>query len=225
MINYSWLITNLELQKQDDILQNVVITINWTLTASEGNYKTRESGTTNLRSPDPNHFIDYQNLTNDILVSWIAANENVPSLKQQLADKIAEMQSEPTVFVNFPGAVQTPAQEDSLLQHKTYIKQRLQASYNSELMLGITSVTLGKQHTYRCSPAEQGYVQLATQFGGSIMCELDGVWLYRPHTIDQAKQVLQKMWQHIQSLQQQLQTLHALVDAATTEDEVNAVVW
>ena len=224
MINYSWLITNVELQKQENILQNVVITINWTLTASEGNYKTRESGTTNLQPPDPNNFIDYQNLTNDILVSWIAANENVPLLKKGLAEKIAEMESQPTIFVNFPGAVQTPA-EESFMQQKIYVKQRLQASYNSELMLGITSAALGQQHTYRCLPAEQGYVQMAAQFGGLLLCELDGVWLYRQHTIDQAKQVLQKMWQHIQNLQQRLQTLMSAVDAAITENEVNGIVW
>ena len=224
MINYTWLISNLELKKQESLLKNVVITINWTLTASEGEYISREFGATKLPAADPNSFIDFHNLTNNTLVNWIVENENVDSLKQKLAHKIAEMQSEPTVSVNFTGAGQTPVQA-TLEQPKNYAKQRLQASYNSELMQGVTSTALGTQHTYRILPAEVTNIQLAAQFGGLLYCCKDSVWSYQEHTQEQAAAILYQIWQHIQQAQQKLQVLRDSIDAAASEEEINSVVW
>lgn len=224
MINYTWLVTNLELKKQEDLLQNVVITVNWTLTASDGEYRSREFGATKLPAADPNSFIDFPNLTNNTLINWIVENENVDSLKQKLADKIAAMHSEPTVFVNFADAGQTPAQS-TLEQQKNYAKLRLQANYNSELMKGVTSTALGTPHTYRCLPDEITNIQLAAQFGGLLLCATDEVWLYQQHTANEASIVLSAIWQQIQTLQQKLQTLSNNVDAATSEEQINAIVW
>lgn len=223
MISYTWLITNLELQKQDQSLLNIVITINWVLTGSDGDYRSREFGTTKLASPDPNNFIDFHNLTNETLVGWIVGTVDVEELKQKLAEEIAEMQDEPTVFVNFPGAAQTPVTTLEQLKHNA--KHMLNASYNGELMIGITSTVLGQPHKYRYLPTEQSCLQLAAQFGGLLYCSLDDVWAYKPHTPAQANDVLTAMWQQIQTLQQKLQMLSNSVDAAASEQEVNAVVW
>ena len=75
MLTYTWKLISLRKTNAAN-LSNVVIGTNWTLTGTDSdNYSGTFNGATPFRSAelDPNNFIDYNSLTEEIVLGWIQA--------------------------------------------------------------------------------------------------------------------------------------------------------
>lgn len=72
MFTYKWIIENFEVSNQDN-LQNIVTKINWKYIAYDENDEEVdcELDTLFLDSPSKNTFIEFENLTEELVISWI----------------------------------------------------------------------------------------------------------------------------------------------------------
>ena len=69
-MNYKWIITELTTQTVGD-LQNVVTDVKWNLFADNGGLGTRYVGNTAIPTPDIANFVPFDQLTQEIVQSWI----------------------------------------------------------------------------------------------------------------------------------------------------------
>lgn len=71
-MEYKFTINALDILKQDNDLQDVVYNIHWTLTASNEQGTTAYAiGTKKIQAPDPEGFIPYEELTEEIIIGWL----------------------------------------------------------------------------------------------------------------------------------------------------------
>lgn len=72
-IIYNWNIRELIVEKLKKGQRNVITHVKWQLIATDDidNIEERISGTTMFQDPDPLNFIEYENLTEQDVVSWI----------------------------------------------------------------------------------------------------------------------------------------------------------
>lgn len=88
MVQYNREILSLYVQPKNDSLNNIVKRVTWRYRAKdEANfadvYKETYFTTTN-----PNNFIDYQDLTQDVVFGWIDAVDDVESVKDEVTQKL-----------------------------------------------------------------------------------------------------------------------------------------
>jgi len=95
MIQYEWGFPSLEVEFDVDGLTNVVKTVHWTYTASEGDFSAYVYGSVGVGSPDPATFTDYAELTKEQVTEWVEAALNVEEMKASLAGQI-EAQKAPS---------------------------------------------------------------------------------------------------------------------------------
>lgn len=104
----------------------------------------------------------------------------------------------------------------------------LSAACQAAITSGFTSTALGSSYTYPSAATDQAnLVQVATNSaGGFLWCKSSaGVWAYVVHTQAQAQQVLAAFIAWRSAQQQELVTLTAEVNAATTEAAIEAITW
>ena len=77
-------------------LSNVVVTVNWNYTLNDGANVETINQTMELSDPDPNSFILYDQLNQDIVKGWITANVDLSLLEQTLQSNLAARLAEPT---------------------------------------------------------------------------------------------------------------------------------
>jgi len=103
-ITYSWQFPTLDvtyngiIQETGDAVQNVVSTVHWVYTAQDGNHTATMYGTVSLPAPGQ-PFIDYGDLTPEIVQGWVEAALG--------ADEIARMQ------LSFVGMIEAKKQPKS----------------------------------------------------------------------------------------------------------------
>lgn len=68
---YEWKIGQLEVVPSQDGLSNVVQTIDWTYSASDGDCMVSTQGQTTLSEPDKSTFVEFENLTENDVITWI----------------------------------------------------------------------------------------------------------------------------------------------------------
>lgn len=100
MINYTWNCKTVDVYPQEGDLENVVYNVHWRLTGedSETAYIGTCIGTQLLNTKDIEIFLPIDQLTNDIITSWVnvaMGEDTVNRLKQNIADQISE-QANPT---------------------------------------------------------------------------------------------------------------------------------
>jgi hypothetical protein len=100
MINYTWDCKTVDVYPQEENLENVVYNVHWRLTGedSETAYIGTCIGTQLLNTKDIEIFLPIDQLTNDIITSWVnvaMGEDTVNRLKQNVADQINE-QANPT---------------------------------------------------------------------------------------------------------------------------------
>jgi hypothetical protein len=105
MIEYSWTFSNCKvIQKMGD-LDNVIKTVDWTLTASDGNQSVNAQGTTEFGETDPIQFVPFTELTKDMMIEWVLSGisaEELQSVKEYLEKQIAELNKPVLVQMNLP---------------------------------------------------------------------------------------------------------------------------
>lgn len=84
----------------EDGLTNVVKTVHWRYTASDGEQNAETYGAQAVESPNPESFTDYDSLTEDDVVSWLEASIDVEAMQESLSKQI-ELQKNP-ISVTLP---------------------------------------------------------------------------------------------------------------------------
>jgi hypothetical protein len=92
---YKFVISDLKAKIQDGELSNVIDTIHWRYQATDGEFTADVYGSVGLESPEADSFIPSEDLTEDIVISWLEAKLDVDALKEGLDAQI-EAQKNPT---------------------------------------------------------------------------------------------------------------------------------
>jgi hypothetical protein len=95
MTTYKWVISDLKAKIEDGELSNVIDTIHWRYQATDGEHIADVYGSVGLEAPDSDSFIPSEELTEDIVISWLEAKLDVEALKEGLDAQI-DSQKNPT---------------------------------------------------------------------------------------------------------------------------------
>lgn len=101
MTDYSWTILSLEVSRQTQDLNNVVVKVYWIYTAKQGVDSAWHSGFTQLLPPDPSNFTPLDQAQLPEIVQWIESAENMQALQQTVDRLLAESQQKPTYIIPF----------------------------------------------------------------------------------------------------------------------------
>lgn len=102
MVQYDKEILSLYTTPSTDGLSNVVKRVTWRYQAKEDIYVADIYKDTYFQTVDPNNFIDYYELTSEVILSWIASVENMNNLKQELDQKLVEVKNPVIVEKKIP---------------------------------------------------------------------------------------------------------------------------
>lgn len=88
MYNYIWKIKKLACQDRENI-KNIVKFVKWELSCfdQEGKFIGNEFGSIGLPDCDMNNFIDFQDLTEELVVSWVKNIINEEDLKKAIKSR------------------------------------------------------------------------------------------------------------------------------------------
>ena len=98
-ITYNWGIVQLDAYHKKDGLTDVVFTVHWTLTGTDGTYTGGVYGSVGVTLDEGNGYTPYDELTKEQVVGWVQdalGAEQVASLESSVANQI-EQQINPTV--------------------------------------------------------------------------------------------------------------------------------
>jgi hypothetical protein len=106
--NYNWIISKLDCVPNANGLENVVQSIHWRLSGTDGTNYADVFGEVILNHPDPDSFILYKDISKEQIINWITASlgeGKIISYKKTIDDKIAAIVNPPVVNPEFPWAV------------------------------------------------------------------------------------------------------------------------
>jgi hypothetical protein len=88
MITYNWEIVAKPTASTLNSYNNVILAVIWKLTGTDQNKKTAEVLGNTFFLPPSEEFIPYEDLTDEILISWIKAKEDYQSIVTEIESKI-----------------------------------------------------------------------------------------------------------------------------------------
>ena len=100
-MEYNLNIKQLKVAKELDDKQNFVVQIDWEYTASENDAKCARYGTTSFSQPGDS-FIPFNDLTEDIVKSWVVSSVDIAVLEASLAEQINDILNPKVSVVPFP---------------------------------------------------------------------------------------------------------------------------
>lgn len=94
-IVYDWNFNPLEVVYNEDTFTNVVNVVHWQLKATEvdSNTTVQNIGTIGLETPDSGAFVPFEELTKEIVTSWVETKlgeETIANMKTNLSSSIAD---------------------------------------------------------------------------------------------------------------------------------------
>ena len=128
-INFTTIVTLLDIFPSEDGLKNVVKRVHWKVFAFDNNEKYYETtGTYECASPSISDFTAYDNLTSDVVLGWVATEVDFNLVKTELANKI-NLANNPTINIDLPWSNDTtplpnlpePEKEEVKIQEKEVI--------------------------------------------------------------------------------------------------------
>lgn len=99
-INYKWVIHALDAKIKEDSRDNVIYNIHWRYYADQSNNSVSTVGTYSVEY-DKDNFIEYDDLKESDVISWLEAGLDVDSMKQNLSDQLSVL-ANPTDVVLRP---------------------------------------------------------------------------------------------------------------------------
>jgi hypothetical protein len=102
MKEYTWEILSLYTTPSVDSLSSVVKRVTWRYQVKDGTYVADTYKETYFNSVDPNNFIDYNNLTPEIVFGWISSVENIDTIKLELDEKLLAVKAPVLVEKEIP---------------------------------------------------------------------------------------------------------------------------
>ena len=105
MINYNWVIVQLNTAPSEDGLTNVVKAVKWRYEANGEIYNANIKGEMPCATPSETDFTAYPDLTEDQVISWLEAGLDVDVLKANLDKQIEDQKNPPIVNLPLPWAI------------------------------------------------------------------------------------------------------------------------
>ena len=100
---YSWVINSMEVISSIDGLTNVVNTVNWSYKGvSPISTQGKISGNSVMPLPTSEDFIPYDELTQNMVVSWLESTLDISNLQIRLNTQINLIENPPTVELPLP---------------------------------------------------------------------------------------------------------------------------
>ncbi len=88
----TWDIASLDATKTEGSLSDVIKTVHWTASDSDGDHKGYSYGSVALKEADSSSFIAYKDVTKDNVIAWVKAllgTDEVTAIEKALEDEIA----------------------------------------------------------------------------------------------------------------------------------------
>lgn len=104
MTEYNWVIAQLDTAPSEDGLTDVVKTIHWRYQAQDAEYFADVYGSMACATPSETDFTAYPDLTEDQVISWLEAGNDVEALKAYLDAQIENKKNPPIVNLPLPWA-------------------------------------------------------------------------------------------------------------------------
>jgi hypothetical protein len=105
MITYTWDINKIYAKPLSNGLINVIHSIDWSYTGIDENNNTASIQVPiTLPEPSDENFIPYDDITEEMVISWLESILNVEDLQQGIIDKIENIKNPPLVEIPFPWA-------------------------------------------------------------------------------------------------------------------------
>jgi hypothetical protein len=103
-ITYEWSIISLDCATSKSGLTNVVENISWRYSGiDENDVMYHLYGDQHVDEPNPSEFIDYENLTQSIIIGWLESQINVSDLQRKIQDNIQLIERPSKVTLPPPG--------------------------------------------------------------------------------------------------------------------------
>jgi len=139
-----------------------------------------------------------------------------------------EQATEEQLLAAFPGRAAIV-----LANKKTSKTAELAAACKAEIEAGYTSAALGTDHTYPSTVVDQlnlhaailAIPDVATGYTAGFWCETGGEWSFTQHSASELRQAIRDFEAHLQPIQSHWADVSAALIAATTTDDVSAIIW
>ena len=99
---YKWSISAIDTAVSEEGLSNVAKTIHWRLLADNGTHVAESYSSVSLSSPEAETFVEFDDLTEEIVVSWLEAKLDVNALKASLDAQLEKLANPPMVTKSAP---------------------------------------------------------------------------------------------------------------------------
>lgn len=86
----NWIISNWDVKVNEDNLNDVVVTLHWRRQFTEGEVTVDTYGAQTLPAPDPAAFTPIDEISKDMLISWLESSLNVEAIDAGLDAKMQE---------------------------------------------------------------------------------------------------------------------------------------
>lgn len=99
-IRYDWVFNPLTVKPVEGLLTDVVITVDWRRTATDGQYSADVYGQVSLGPPNPADYTAFADLTKAQVEGWVVAlltQDTVDRYNASLATSIANQKNPPTI--------------------------------------------------------------------------------------------------------------------------------
>jgi hypothetical protein len=97
---YEWKVEHMSSQKQLDQLTDVVVEVGWSCTVTDGTYFNVIPGLTRINYIGSGEFTPYEQLTQEVILSWVWANITKEEVEAE-GDRLINEQVNPPI-VNLP---------------------------------------------------------------------------------------------------------------------------
>ena len=105
MTEYKWVISAMDTAPSDDALTDVVKAVHWRYQAQDAEYFADVYGSMACATPSDTDFTAYADLTEDQVITWLEAGNDVDALKGYLDAQIENQKNPPIVNLPLPWAV------------------------------------------------------------------------------------------------------------------------
>jgi hypothetical protein len=102
-ITYTWEIVALECIVDSNGLHNAVDAVHWRYHGTNSNNITASYiGVTNVGQPNPEEFIDYENLTTEIVAQWLETIVSLEDIRENISNEIHRIEHPTRVTLPLP---------------------------------------------------------------------------------------------------------------------------
>jgi trehalose utilization protein len=101
-VTYTWMVHSMATKPSVSGVSNAVQKIYWECQGREGSSMMRAQGCVELADPDPENFVNYDDLTEDDVLNWVWGNVGKEKVEDALASRVSKKTNPTTVSLPNP---------------------------------------------------------------------------------------------------------------------------